>query len=142
MGFTNRPKGWMLALGVLLVAALLLGPAAQASGEDVRKQGATATSAKKAEAKTLAQAAEPSEDSDDESDDESSDDESDDAAAQPSFGVTLSQAGLNQGIDYYFNSAYAIPAYECWLLGFILPIPVCYVRTNPCLRALLWISAR
>lgn len=49
------------------------------------------------------------------------------AFQQPKLtGVKLS-AGINQPIDYWFNMAYALPAYECWT---IIYVPYCEVQTE------------
>jgi len=40
------------------------------------------------------------------------------------------QAGINQSLDYWFNSAYAIPTYECWLNLILVVTPICYTRTK------------
>lgn len=42
-------------------------------------------------------------------------------------------AGLNRTPEFFLNTAYAVPAYECWMmpfpfLPFVPPIPVCYTR--------------
>ena len=37
--------------------------------------------------------------------------------------------GINQPLDYFFNTGYAIPIYECWAY-WALPIPVCYTKTE------------
>jgi hypothetical protein len=40
------------------------------------------------------------------------------------------QPGLNRSLDFYVNSAYALPAYECWMLPIIPPaVSVCQTRT-------------
>ncbi|NJM08102.1 hypothetical protein HC891_20815 [Candidatus Gracilibacteria bacterium] len=40
------------------------------------------------------------------------------------------QPGLNRSFDFYVNSAYALPAYECWMLPIIPPaVSVCQTRT-------------
>jgi len=41
-------------------------------------------------------------------------------------GVKLAP-GLNQPIDYWFNMAYALPAYECWT---IIYVPYCVMQTE------------
>ncbi len=51
----------------------------------------------------------------------------------PLLGVPMGQAGINQPFPFYMNMGYAIPAYECWLVG-PLPVPpfyvpVCYQRS-------------
>ncbi len=35
--------------------------------------------------------------------------------------------GINQPIDYWFNMAYALPAYECWT---VIYVPVCEIETE------------
>ncbi|MCO6453542.1 MAG: hypothetical protein J5I90_22360 [Caldilineales bacterium] len=44
------------------------------------------------------------------------------------------QGMINRPLDYFFNSGYAVPAYECWTIPqpFIPPyiIPVCYQRSE------------
>jgi subtilisin-like proprotein convertase family protein/type II secretory pathway pseudopilin PulG len=51
--------------------------------------------------------------------------------------IPLTQAGINQPLDFYLNEGYAVPAQECWLMPNPLVlftgvpvIPVCYVRTE------------
>ncbi|MFN8440622.1 MAG: LamG-like jellyroll fold domain-containing protein [Caldilineaceae bacterium] len=58
------------------------------------------------------------------------------AAANPVPQVTgiVRTAGLNRTVDFFFNTGYALPAYECWMMPFpfipfVPPIPVCYTRT-------------
>ena len=54
--------------------------------------------------------------------------------AMPTISEIRRPEGINQAFDYNFNSAYAIPAYECWLVpnpkALLLPIPLCYIRTK------------
>ena len=58
-------------------------------------------------------------------------------SATESTEIPLTQAGINQKLDFYLNEGYAVPAQECWLFPNPLVmftgvpvIPVCYVRTE------------
>ncbi len=48
----------------------------------------------------------------------------------PVTGFNL-EAGINRAAPFYLNMAYALPAYECWVIPtpFVYPAPVCYTRT-------------
>ena len=56
------------------------------------------------------------------------------AVSRPKMLFDKLQPGINRPLDYYFNTGYAIPAYECWL-NYIAPIPpfvlpICKTRTE------------
>jgi cell division septation protein DedD len=53
----TRSTGWTLCFGLLLVGSLILAPAARATGEEVREQGAAAESQDKPDAKATQQSA-------------------------------------------------------------------------------------
>ncbi len=44
--------------------------------------------------------------------------------------LPAAQGMINRPFDYYFNSGYAVPAYECWILGLLIGPPVCYQRSE------------
>jgi hypothetical protein len=49
------------------------------------------------------------------------------AYQEPKLANVKLAPGLNQPIDYWFNMAYALPAYECWTVIFV---PVCEIQTE------------
>ena len=49
------------------------------------------------------------------------------AYQEPTLADLQLAAGINQPIDYWFNMAYALPAYECWT---VLYVPVCETQTE------------
>ncbi|MBI1296143.1 hypothetical protein GC175_14410 [bacterium] len=49
------------------------------------------------------------------------------AYQEPALTNLFLGAGINRPIDYWFNMAYALPAYECWT---VIYIPVCELQTE------------